>query len=305
MNEQKQRFEECISTDLAYESHERVKGQDLHDGIKVEEDKRESFAVSNIKVLNEEGAKALQKPIGEYITITSQRISELGEKEINDIKGYLSDTIAGLCTKLTNKKIDENFSAFVCGLGNCDITVDAIGPFAIRRLNATRHIKSFNREIYNVIGRCEISAIAPGVLAQTGIETVEIIKGSAENVKPDLIIAIDSLAARSCERLASTIQIADSGINPGSGIGNNRKTINAESIGFPVLSIGIPTVVNSSTLVYDALKEAGINEIDERLEKILNSGKSFYVSPKESDDITEVAAELLSDAIDMALTIKK
>ncbi len=304
-NEENEKFSECISTDLAYESHQQVKDRDLHNGIKVEEQKHESFEVSNIKVLNEEGAQALQKPVGEYITITSQRINDLGEKEFSDIKGYLSETITNLCSKLTNKNIDENFSVFVCGLGNCDITVDAIGPFTIRRLNATRHIKSFNKDIYDVIGRCEISAIAPGVLAQTGIETLEIIKGSAENVKPDLIIAIDSLAARSCDRLASTIQLSDNGINPGSGIGNNRKSINAESVGFPVLSIGIPTVVNSTTLVYDALKAAGINDIDERLKEILNTGKSFYVSPKESDDITEVSADLLSDAIDMALTIKK
>ena len=303
-NEKKDENQTCISTDLAYESHQQVKDKDLLDGIKVTEEKHDSFEVSNIKILNDEGAKALKKPIGEYITLTSSRICDLDQKQLDEIRGYLSKTIINLCNKLTNKKIDENFSAFVCGLGNCDITVDAIGPFTIRRLNATRHIKNYNQNIYKAIGRCEISAIAPGVLAQTGIETVEIVKGSADNVKPDLIIAIDSLAARSCDRLASTIQISDGGINPGSGIGNNRKSINKESLGYPVLSIGIPTVVNSATLVYDALQAAGISDIDEKLKHILNSGKSFYVSPKESDDITEVAAELLSNAIDDALTLK-
>ena len=143
----------------------------------------------------------------------------------------------------------------------------------------------------------------PGVLAQTGIETVEMVKSAAQNVTPDLIIAIDALAARSCERLASTIQLSDNGISPGSGIGNMRKAINRENIGVPVLALGVPTVVDSSTLVYDALRKAGIEEVDGELSTVLENGRGFFVSPKESDVITKSVAHLLAQSLDNVFRI--
>ena len=143
----------------------------------------------------------------------------------------------------------------------------------------------------------------PGVLGQTGIETVELIRGAVENAGPDVVLAIDALAARSCERLAATVQLSDNGINPGSGIGNHRKAICRETVGVPVIALGVPTVVNSATLVYDALRQAGIEEIRPELRQVLENGRSFFVSPKESDVITDRISDLIADAVDMAFTL--
>ena len=147
-----------------------------------------------------------------------------------------------------------------------------------------------------------LSALSPGVLGQTGIETLELLRGTVRSVRPDVMVVVDALAARSCERLASTVQISDTGISPGSGVGNHRAAINRETVGIPVIVLGVPTVVNSSTLVYDALEQAGIHEISPPLRHVLENGKSFFVSPKESDVITEAVSGLLSSAINTAFT---
>ena len=145
-----------------------------------------------------------------------------------------------------------------------------------------------------------LSAISPGVLGETGIETLELIRGAVRSVRPDLVIAVDALAARSCSRLATTVQISDSGIVPGSGIGNHRTAITMETLGVPVISVGVPTVVVSSTLVWDALREAGIDEVSSTLRAVLDNGKRFFVSPKESDLISDAVSELLAGAISEA-----
>ena len=143
------------------------------------------------------------------------------------------------------------------------------------------------------------------MLGQTGIETLELLRGAVRSVRPNLVVVVDALAARSCSRLASTVQISDSGIVPGSGVGNYRAAITSETLGVPVIAIGVPTVVNSSTLVWDALKEAHIVEIGDELQAVLENGKSFFVSPKESDLISDAVSELLSDAISEAFIGEK
>ena len=149
-------------------------------------------------------------------------------------------------------------------------------------------------------GCASLSAGAPGVLGQTGIETSELLRGAVQYVRPDVVIAVDALAARGCARLASTVQIADVGIEPGSGVGNHRTAVAHTTLGVPVISVGVPTVVNSATLVYDALQAAGIKNRDESLKKVLETGKSFFVSPKECDLICDRVSSLLADAIDIA-----
>lgn len=145
----------------------------------------------------------------------------------------------------------------MAGLGNRYIASDAIGPLAVRDITVTRHIKELDPALFGSLGSATVSAIAPGVIRQTGIEAVEIIRGAAENVSPGLIIAIDALAAKSIDRLAVTVQLSDTGIAPGSGIGNARKAIDRATLGIPVISVGVPTVVDSSTLIYDMLNLAG------------------------------------------------
>ena len=148
---------------------------------------------------------------------------------------------------------------------------------------------------------CAVSALAPGVLGQTGMEVAEVIAGAVRRARTDAILAVDALAARDCDRLAATVQLSDTGIAPGSGIGNDRCALTRESLGIPVIALGIPTVVDSSTLVYDALRRAGIEQVTGRLRDILENGRRFYVSPKEADLIAESTARLVARAINRAL----
>ena len=155
-----------------------------------------------------------------------------------------------------------------------------------------------------MLGRCQLSALAPGVLGQTGMEAADLIRGAVDAVHPDVVLAIDALAARSTERLASTFQLSDTGISPGSGIGNRRRAIDRASIGVPVISLGIPTVVDSATLIGDALRKAGIEDMDDRLRAVLENRRQFFVSPKESDLITAQTAILLTSAIEEAFSLQ-
>ena len=198
------------------------------------------------------------------------------------------------------RKPDPDFSVFVTGLGNAELTADALGPDTVSKLTATRHLREHELPLYREIGCSALSAFAPGVLGQTGIETLELLRGAVRSVKPDLVVAVDALAARSCKRLASTVQLSDAGIVPGSGVGNHRTAITADTLGVPVIALGVPMVVDSSTLVYDALQEAHIDDISDSLREVLENGRSFFVSPKESDVITRQVSELLARAISMA-----
>lgn len=240
---------------------------------------------------------------GRYITLHTRPLWKLEGEEWDEVLGFLSAELRSLCTLVCGKEPDENFGVMVVGLGNGDITADAIGPRTVRGLTATRHLHDYNKDIFHLLGRCQLSAIAPGVLGQTGVEAADIVKGAVDSVHPQLVIAIDALAARSVERLASTIQLSDTGISPGSGIGNRRRAIDRESMGCPVISLGIPTVVDSSTLVYDALRRAGIGEVDDALRRVLENGRRFYVSPKESDLIACSTARLLAESIEMAFSL--
>ena len=204
--------------------------------------------------------------------------------------------------RLTNKAVNSNLSVFVAGLGNADLTPDAIGPQTMRRLTATRHLRQYEGELYRAAGCSALSALAPGVLGQTGIETSELLRGAVNTTHPDVILVIDALTARSCDRLCATVQLSDTGIEPGSGVGNHRRAITYKSMGVPVIALGVPTVVNSATLVWDAINEAGMDGDDPRLKDVLERGKSFFVSPKESDLICESVAELFARAIGLAFT---
>ena len=214
----------------------------------------------------------------------------------------MAGELRGTAQRLTHKAIDSNLSVFVAGLGNADLTPDAIGPQTVRRLTATRHLRQYEGELYRATGCSSLSALSPGVLGQTGIETSELLRGAVNSTHPDVIIAIDALTARNCDRLCATVQLSDTGIEPGSGVGNHRRPITYKSMGVPVIALGVPTVVNSATLVWDALQKAGIDGEDTRLQKVLESGKSFFVSPKESDLICESIARLFASAIGLAFT---
>ena len=258
------------------------------------------FAIKELIVSTKEAADTIGKPCGRYVTVECGRIDRLSSDDRRALAHLLAGELRGTVKRLTQKAIDANLSVFIAGLGNADLTPDAIGPQAVRRLTVTRHLRQYEGELYRSIGCSSLSALAPGVLGQTGIETSELLRGAVNTTHPDVIIVIDALTARSCDRLCATIQLSDTGIEPGSGVGNHRRAITYKSMGVPVIALGVPTVVNSATLVWDALRESGVEEVDSRLQKVLESGKSFFVSPKESDLICERIAQLFAQAIGLA-----
>ncbi len=287
-------------SDLACESFSSHK--ELPKGASRSSERIGGFGVLRLRVSSPEASEVLQKPCGSYVTVETGRLGSISDDDADRLAHLLAGELRGLSARLTGRIPDSEFGVFVAGLGNAELTADAIGPKTVGMLTATRHLREHEGGLYRRLGCSSLSAMAPGVLGQTGIETLELLRGAVRFVRPDIVILVDALAARSCDRLAATVQISDVGISPGSGVGNHRSAITRESLGVPVISVGVPTVVNSATLVYDALTEAGIETIDDSLQKVLKSGRSFFVSPKESDVITHEVARLLSRSIALAFT---
>ncbi len=271
-------------------------------GVTYSEETAGGFHFLRMDIGRREAAELLHKPMGHYVTVECGRITELSEDRTLLLSHLLAEELKGMAERVTGKRADANFGILVAGLGNSELTADAIGPETVSRLTATRHLREHESALYREIGCCSLSALSPGVLGQTGIETVELIRGAIRYVRPDLLLVIDALAARSCDRLASTVQISDTGIEPGSGVGNYRAAITNKTVGVPVLALGVPTVVHSATLVSDALRKAGLSTSDGQLKEVLRTGVSFFVSPKECDLITHRFAALFSDAVGMAFT---
>ena len=282
-----------IRTDLACESeatHDAGK-----DGTAYAESSVNGFRVAKLHVRNADGEAAAGKPCGRYVTVFTKLLCDESAERLDALAALIAaeiDALAKLHLGGTPRCV------LVAGLGNREITADSIGPKTVDRLTVTRHIREHDEALFNSYFRVPLCAIAPGVLGQTGIETAELVGGVAKTARPDLILAVDALAARATERLGATVQISDSGIFPGSGIGNRRSEISMRTLGVPVIAIGVPTVVNSATLVYDALQSAGYTEVDDRMERVLHEGESFFVSPRQSDRISESVADMLADAID-------
>lgn len=256
-------------TDLALESYEENEKTKLN-GVIVREDK----SVTTVKIINKEGAEAIGKPIGKYITLKVK--SFVNDTDIFD--GRLQEFAAVLSSMLPS----DLSSVLVIGLGNKKITADALGPKTNSFVLATRHIVEDLKKTGGYSDIIPVSSVATGVLGETGIETCEIIKGITQQIKPSCVIAVDALAATSTDRLGTTVQFSDAGISPGSGVGNHRHEISRETLGVPVVSIGIPTVVSTSVI-------SG------------NSGDDLYVTPREIDRITNQGAKLIGMGINVCL----
>lgn len=284
---------ECVLSDRSSESIKKY-GIDYSDNIE------NGIKVSTLIISSEEGEKIIGKPIGTYITVDTGKVWLKNDSDFGSIAVLLSSKIKKLLKSLCDNVEDLNI--MIIGLGNRYITSDAIGPLSVKDIIVTRHIKDYDSELYKTINSYSISALAPGVVGQTGIETSEIIIGAAEKVSPDCIIAIDALASRSIDRLATTVQLSNTGIAPGSGIGNCRKAIDSNTLGIPVISIGVPTVVDSSTMIMDLLSKANIDGLPEDLESRLENGKSFFVTLKDSDIAIAEMSRLIASAINTALS---
>ena len=242
---------------------------------------------------------------GRSVTISLGRITERGEGDLPALAELLSRELRRMAEALLGRAPDSACRILVAGLGNPHMTPDAIGPGTVRRMTVTRHLKGYDESLFTALGCCELAAISPGVLGQTGMESGELVKCAAELVRPHLIVAVDALAARRVERLSSTVQLSDGGISPGAGIGNHRLAIDRAAMGCPVLGVGVPTVVDSSTLVWDALERAGMTDgvIPPALEEVLETGRSFIVSPRDSDEVVELTCRLLARGLDLAFGV--
>ena len=284
-------------TDLACE---RMQADTTLPGVEYHEEERDGFRVGHLRVTSREGSEAIGKPEGNYVTLTFPPIFRMDEGALLPLTRVLSSLILSFCEALPAPP----GSVLAVGLGNRAMTADAVGPASIEKMLATRHLSSEEPALFERLGKAKLSLFAPGVLAETGIEAYELVKGAVAAASPDLVIVIDALAARSTERLAATVQLSDTGIRPGSGVGNARRALDRESLGVPVLAIGMPTVVDSATLVRDALEKAGLpsGELPPALSEVLSTGKSFFVSPKECDVVTERGSRLLGDAVNFAFS---
>ena len=306
-------------TDLALERRDVYKKinnlQDDIDGIVSEEVKvSDSINITRVNVVNENGAKSIQKPIGTYTTIDVEKMRNITEEEITKISNTMSEELK----KLINKHVGKTDEILIVGLGNEYSTPDSLGPKVVREVDVTRHIFKYLPQFVED-GDREVSAIAPGVLGVTGIETQEILKGIVDNVKPKLIIAIDSLASKSIDRISSSVQLSDTGIIPGAGVGNKRRELSKETLGVPVIGVGIPTVVELATLVSDGidifiktlqekaesndyLNKLKENDKYEEVKEALNVGEyNMIVTPKEIDDLIENMKNIVARGINYAI----
>ena len=247
-------------------------------GVKAKTTEYEEYKITYVTVLNDLGEKKLGKPKGKYITIEMPKFKEYGQAFYK----VVSEELSGIIKKLNLK---QNPTVLVIGLGNEKITSDALGPMCIDKLIVSRHLYDLIPDFKSELGK--VSALRTGVLGTTGVETLEIVKGVADRVKPDLIIAIDSLASLSKERLATTIQITNTGIMPGSGIGNNRKEISQKTLNIPVIGIGVPFVIDASKM----LSEQGVD---------LSELKGMFVTPKEIDVLVNRMTDIISAGINLS-----
>ena len=289
-----------VRTDLALEAKNNIsKDNDAIRGVRITEEKDCSNNINVVKmeVLNRTGANAIKRPVGTYITMEVPALMEDDEGSHREISKALADELRKLI--MASYSWDNRIpKVLVVGLGNREATSDALGPEVVSNLFITRHIVEF-MGYDEVEGAFAVtSAIVPGVMAQTGMESLEIIKGVVKETKPDVVITIDALAARSMKRLGRTIQLTDTGIVPGSGVGNHRNAINKENLGVPVISIGIPTVVDAVTIVADAVKTNR-----EMTEKIMSPQlNGMFVTPKNIDDTIKQLGFLISEGLNIAFS---
>ena len=249
-----------LRTDLALEERERFPGDGGEVfGVSLEkwENKQEKIRFTEVKILNQDGAKAMGKPVGTYLTIEADDLSDQDEAYHQEVAEELARQIEKLAKELLKNQPEyKRESKLMCrvlvaGLGNQSVTPDALGPRVFQKLEITRHLTlEYGADFCEKRSLPVLSGIAPGVMAQTGMESAEILKGIIEETAPQLLIAVDALAARSVKRLGTTIQLTDTGIQPGSGVGNHRNSLTRESLGIPVIAIGVPTVVGAAAIVH-------------------------------------------------------
>ena len=294
-----------IRTDLALETTERFAEENAEiRGVEVYEeyDEEKDVRTTVVKIVTENGAKSMGRPQGTYITIEAPELSTPDE----DYHREISEELSTHLRKLIDLKKEK--SVLVVGLGNAAITADALGPQVVDNLLMTRHIiKEYGLRGIKHEKMHRISGIAPGVMAQTGMETAEIVQGIVSETKPDVVVAIDALAARSVRRLSRTIQITDTGIHPGSGVGNHRNGLTEENLQVKVIGIGVPTVVDAATIVHDSMAHL-LDTLEETEQKefldemIAPNLYSMFVTPKDVDETIKYLSFTISEGLNIAFS---
>lgn len=272
-----------LRTDLALEQHEMAP-QNLQ-GIEIEKKRTGGMTLTTIRVTDEAGAKSIRRPVGTYVTAELKSIwleTAFGKAEIEAVAREIEALLP------------KSGTALVCGLGNENITPDALGPKCSELIFATRHIPETMQKQLGFDRLRPVARLTPGVLGQNGMETGEILLGVIQRISPAVLITVDALASRRLERLGCTVQISNTGITPGSGVGNARKEISETTMGVPVIAIGVPTVVDASTLAYDLIGR-------ENEPKTEPQGHKMMVTPREIDLLIERAARFVAFAVNKAL----
>ena len=309
-----------VRTDLAIEARELAQREaakaDEVEGVEVETEEQPEYSLTHVRIVSEQGSQRMGKPIGNYITLESEKLKENDVECHERLIAILAENIRSLA------KLKKDDCILVAGLGNWNITPDALGPKVVAKILVTRHLQgTLPEEIEQTVR--PVAAISPGVMGITGIETGEIIKGIVDKLHPSLLIAIDALAARHSKRINAAIQMSDTGVAPGAGVGNRRMMLDEESLGIPVIAIGVPTVVDAATLVNDTMDRI-LGEMIQQTEK----GSEFYqtlrsleqeekyqmiaeilgpytgnmfVTPKEVDAVVDRLANIIANSINIAL----
>lgn len=307
-------------TDLALEAHEIYAEEQHVDeicGVDIDTFKKDRVSVTRVKILNNEGSEALKKPVGDYVTLEIPEYVHETKEHFDAIIRIFSNELKRMMPQRTKDSV-----TLVVGLGNRNITADALGPKVVDGLLVTRHLFDLMPDDISD-GVVPVCALSPGVLGITGIETNEIIKGVVQRVKPDVIIAIDALASRSISRVMTTIQLSNTGIKPGAGVGNERGGLDLETLGVPVIAVGVPTVVDAATMANDTIdmvienisahtdKDTGFYKMLQNIDKkekyhlidevLKKSFVNLVVTPKEVDEIIDDLAEIISDGINICM----
>ena len=279
-------------TDLAVEAEALARaGQETPapEGVRVQEERREGCPVTRVEILDERGEEALGKPRGSYLTIDLatfwQRKADFFERAVRAVGGQLKTLLP------------PEGAALVVGLGNRAMTPDAVGPLATDSVLITRHLIAAMPKHF--AGFRPVAVQRTGVLGTTGVESAEAVRGLVEQVQPSMVIAVDALASRRVGRVCATVQLSDTGIIPGSGVGNHRAALNQETLGVPVVSIGIPTVVDAATLAVDLLEEAGVEHVDG--DKLRGNRQNMMVTPQDIDQQVRDLSKVVGYGINWAL----
>ena len=269
-------IERALRTDLAAE---RRRADPETPGVNFEERREGTINITHLRVTSEEGAREIGKPCGTYLTLSFPALFEMNGDEERRAADVLARSLSSLLPQ------ENGHPLLVVGLGNRALTADAIGPATTEKIPATGHLRDSG-----------ICVLTPGVMGQSGAEAGTLIRGVARELGARAVIVIDALCARSPERLACTVQISDTGLTPGSGIRLPRAAVNPQTVGVPVVAIGVPTIVSSAALVFDALSRAGADEIPEAFMNLFRDD-TLYVCPKNIDEGIESAACLIAEGI--------